>query len=37
MEKTSIQIDKTTRDKLSSLGKKGESYDQIIRRLMKQQ
>jgi hypothetical protein len=31
--RTTIQLDTTTRDKLKSLGKKGESYDQIILRL----
>lgn len=34
-ETTTIQISKRTRDKLKSLGKKGETYDQIIRRILK--
>jgi hypothetical protein len=34
MAKTSIQIEDTTRDKLKEIGKKGESYDTIIIRLL---
>jgi len=34
-EKTTIQLYKTTRDKLKNLGSKGESYDTIIQRLIK--
>lgn len=30
---TTIQVDKETRNKISSFGSKGESYDKIIRRL----
>jgi hypothetical protein len=36
MTKTTIQIDVTTRDKLNAIGKRGESYDEIIKRLIKQ-
>ncbi len=32
---TTIQIDKATRDELKKQGIKGETYDEIIRRLMK--
>ena len=32
---TTIQITPTTRDKLKELGKKGESYEDIILRLIK--
>mgnify|MGYP001618218310 CR=1 FL=1 len=32
---TTIQISKETRDKLSKLGSKNETYDDIINRLMK--
>lgn len=32
---TTIQISKTIRDKLKELGKKGETYDEIIGRLIK--
>jgi len=32
MEKTSIQISKEVRDHLKSVGSKGESYDDILRR-----
>jgi len=32
MEKTSIQLSKEVRDELKSLGQKGESYDDILRR-----
>lgn len=34
-EKTAIQINKDTRDALKALGAKGDSYDTIIRRLLK--
>jgi hypothetical protein len=30
---TTIQISKATRDELKQLGKKGETYDEIIKRL----
>ena len=33
MEKTTIQLSKETRDKISSFGMKGESYDEILRRV----
>ncbi|MEK6936322.1 MAG: hypothetical protein AABW67_06040 [Nanoarchaeota archaeon] len=33
MEITTIQLSKETRDKISSFGMKGESYDKIIRRV----
>jgi len=33
-EITTIQLSKETRDQLKELGKKGETYDDIIRRLM---
>lgn len=32
---TTIQISKAVRDKLKELGKKGETYDEIIERLLK--
>jgi len=32
--KTTIQVEKTTRDKLRTVGKKGESYDTIILQLL---
>lgn len=32
---TTIQISKATRDKLKEQGKKGETYDEIIKRLLK--
>lgn len=32
---TSIRIKKETRDRLLEMGKKGESYDAIINRLLK--
>ena len=32
---TTIVITKETREKLKNLGKKGESYEHIIRRLLK--
>jgi hypothetical protein len=31
---TTIQLEKKTRDRLMDLGKKGESYDQIINKLV---
>jgi hypothetical protein len=31
---TTIQIDKATRDELKKLGMKGETYDEIIKKLM---
>lgn len=34
MVKTTIQIDTATRDKLSARGKHGDSYDDIINRLL---
>jgi len=34
LAKTSIQIEDKTRDKLKNIGKKGESYDTIINRLL---
>ena len=33
MEITTIQLSKEMRDKVSSFGVKGESYDEIIRRI----
>ena len=33
MENTTIQLSKETKDKISSFGVKGESYDEIIRRI----
>jgi predicted CopG family antitoxin len=35
MGKTTIQIEEETRELLFDMGKKGESYDDIIRRLIK--
>ena len=35
MEKTTIVISGETRDELKGLGKKGESYDTIIKDLLK--
>jgi len=32
---TTIQISRATRDELKELGKKGETYDEIIRKLLK--
>ena len=32
---TTIVITKETREQLKNLGKKGESYDQVLRRLLK--
>lgn len=34
MATTTIPIERDTRDRLRSLGKKGETYDQILKRLM---
>jgi hypothetical protein len=34
MATTTIPLEKVTRDRLRSLGKKGETYDQILKRLM---
>lgn len=31
---TTIPVEKETRERLRSFGKKGETYDQILRRLM---
>ena len=36
LTKTSIQIEDKTRDRLKEIGKKGESYDTIIIRLLKE-
>ena len=33
MEITTIQLSKETKDKISSLGVKGESYDTILKRI----
>jgi len=33
MDTTTIQLSKETRDKISSLGRKGESYEEIITRI----
>ena len=33
METTTIQLSKETKDKISSFGMKGESYDEILRRI----
>jgi hypothetical protein len=33
-EMTTIQLKKTTRDKLKGLGSKGESWDSLLNRLM---
>jgi hypothetical protein len=32
--KTTIQLEESTRDRLKGFGKKGESYDDIVIRLM---
>ena len=32
--KTTIELSKETRDQLKELGKKGETYDEIIRKLL---
>ena len=34
-DKTAIQVDKTTKDLLDNLGKKGETYNAIIIRMVK--
>lgn len=34
MATTTIPLEKETRNRLRSLGKKGETYDQILKRLM---
>ncbi len=34
MAVTTIPVEKETRERLRSFGKKGETYDQILRRLM---
>jgi len=34
MPTTTIPLEKETRDRLRSLGRKGETYDQILKRLM---
>ena len=34
MATTTIPVEKDTRDRLRSFGKKGETYDEILRRLM---
>lgn len=34
MATTTIPVEKETRERLRSFGKKGETYDQILRRLM---
>jgi len=31
---TTIQLSKETRDRLKELGRKGETYDEIVRRLL---
>ena len=33
METTTIQLSKETKDKISSFGIKGESYDEILKRI----
>lgn len=33
MDITTIQLSKETKDKIASLGAKGESYDEIIKRI----
>jgi len=33
MKTTTIQLSKETRDKISSFGMKGESYEQILKRI----
>ena len=32
---TTIQVEATTRDQLKSIGRKGETYDAVIRKLLK--
>ncbi len=36
LTKTSIQVSKELKDKLAKLGQKGETYETIIQRLLKQ-
>ncbi|MFT4312117.1 MAG: hypothetical protein ACMXYF_02710 [Candidatus Woesearchaeota archaeon] len=36
MTKTMIQVDSRTRDLIKSLGKMGETYDDVIQRMYKQ-
>ncbi len=33
MEKTTIQLSKETKDKISSFGMKGESYEEILKKI----
>ena len=35
MKKTTVTIDENTKDKLATFGKKGESFDIILQRVMK--
>ena len=35
MEQTTIQISKETREKLKEVGRKGQTYDEIIENLLK--
>ena len=34
-DKTSIQISRNTKEELDKIGKKGDTYDSIVRRLIK--
>lgn len=34
MEQTTIQVSKETREKLKNIGKKGQTYDEIIENLL---
>ena len=34
LNRTSIEVDKATRDKLADIGRKNESYNEIINRLL---
>jgi hypothetical protein len=34
MATTTIPVERETRDRLRSLGKKGETYDEVLKRLM---
>lgn len=36
MDTTTIKISKEVREKLKAIGKKGETYDAVIRRLIKE-
>jgi hypothetical protein len=36
-EKTTIEVEKSTREKLKRIGKKGETYNQIILRLIEKE